>query len=167
MVTLRPAVAEDVGFIIATEHMPGNDRFIGQWAPERHVALMQVAGSQYLIGEDAAGQAGGYVIITGLDDRHGNVHLHRIAAQAPGKGFGRKLLRAVTDWVFAHPDAHRLWFNMFADNDRAHHVYRTSGFTQEARLREARLRADGSRCDSLIFSMLRSEWPSGPGSATT
>jgi RimJ/RimL family protein N-acetyltransferase len=56
---------------------------------------------------------------------------------------------------------------MFADNDRAHHVYLTCGFTQEARLREARLRADGSRCDSLIFAMLRSEWSSRPASATT
>jgi RimJ/RimL family protein N-acetyltransferase len=160
-------VAEDVGFILATEHLPGNDRFIGQWTAERHLALMRAPGSQYLIGQNAAGEAGGYVIVTDLEDRHGNIHLHRIAVASPGQGFGRRLLRAVTDWVFARPNAHRLWFNMFADNARAHHVYLTSGFTQEGRLREARLRADGSRCDSLVFSMLRSEWPTGPASATT
>ena len=166
MVILRPAVAEDIDFILATERLPGNDRFIGQWTAERHLALMQAPGSQYLIGEDETGAAQGYVMITELDDRHGNIYLHRIAVAAPGQGFGRRLLRAVTEWVFARPTAHRMWFNMFADNDRAHHVYRTSGFRQEGRLREARLRADGTRCDSLIFSMLRSEWLSRPASAT-
>jgi RimJ/RimL family protein N-acetyltransferase len=167
VVSLRPALADDLAFILATEHLPGNDRFIGQWTEARHLALMQAPGSQYLIGKDETGVAKGYVIITELDDRHGNIHLLRIAVAAPGQGFGRPLLRAVTDWVFEHQNAHRMWFNMFADNDRAHHVYLTCGFRQEGLLREARLRADGSRCDSLIFAMLRSEWPSRPGSATT
>ncbi len=167
MITLRPAVVEDIAFITATEQVPGHERFIGHWAPERHAAAMQSTANQYLIGEDAAGDPAGFAILMELDNRHGNVLLQRIAVPEPGRGFGRALLAAVTGWVFARSASHRLWFNMFADNARAHHVYASSGFTMEGRLREARLRADGTRCDSLIFSMLRSEWPTAPGSATT
>jgi RimJ/RimL family protein N-acetyltransferase len=167
MIRLRPAVVEDIAFITATEQRPGYERFIGQWPAERHRETMQSAASQYLIGDDPEGAPAGFAIVLERDNKHGNVLLQRLAVTHPGQGVGRAVLAAVTGWVFAQPQAHRLWFNMFADNHRAHRTYLASGFTVEGRLREARLRPDGSRCDSLIFSMLRTEWPFAPGSATT
>jgi RimJ/RimL family protein N-acetyltransferase len=164
---VRRAVASDVDFIIATENLASHRRFIGQWSVERHLDLMQSKASRYVLAENEDGAALGFAILMELDNRHGNVLLQRLAVAVPERGVGRWLLARVVELVFAETLAHRLHLNVFADNDRAIHVYQTSGFTQEARLREARLRADGSRCDSLIFSMLRHEWPRAASSATT
>lgn len=167
MMRMRQAVAGDVDFITATERLPSHSRFVGQWPAERHLDLMQSKASRYVLAEDENGAALGFAILMELDNRHGNVLLQRLAVAGPGRGVGRWLLARVVELVFSETAAHRLHLNVFADNERAIHVYQTSGFTEEGRLREARLRADGSRCDSLIFSMLRREWPKAACSATT
>jgi len=161
---LRTAEADDIAFVMSTERVPGHERFIGQWTEDQHRDAMAVGSNRYLLGVEVE-QPVGFAILRELDNSHGNAYLQRIAV--PKQGVGRALLVAVTDWVFRETSAHRMWFHMAGDNDRAHRVYQGLGFTLEGRLRESRLRADGSRGDALIFSMLRAEWPSPSASATT
>jgi RimJ/RimL family protein N-acetyltransferase len=166
-VRLRRAVADDIGFIMATERLPGYEWLVGRWDAARHAATLAEPSSATLVAEDAAGVAQGFAILRQIDDPDGNVFLQRIAVAFPGNGFGRPMLCQVTDWVFGETAAHRLWLLMKQGNDRADHVYRTSGFSQEGVLRQSQIGPDGSRVDALMFSKLRAEWSSTTRSATT
>jgi RimJ/RimL family protein N-acetyltransferase len=95
------------------------------------------------------------------------MYLQRFAMVTPGAGLGRPLLRSVMEWVFTATQTHRLWLHVKDGNDRALHVYRTTGFTTEGKLREAFITPKGERCDAFILSILRAEWPSVAASATT
>ncbi len=75
----------------------------------------------------------------------------------PGQGLGRRVLEAILHKVFDEFSAHRLWLDVFTDNDRARHLYRSIGFVEEGVLRECVRRGDLYR-SLLIMSMLGSEY---------
>jgi RimJ/RimL family protein N-acetyltransferase len=166
-VSLRRAVMEDLPFIMATERQPGFEWLLGQNTADEHAQAMALPANAYLLGLDLAGAPQGFAILKDLLDPQGNVYLQRIAVALHGQGFGRGLLASVVDFAFATTAAHRFWLYMKAGNDRAHHVYLQSGFTEEGRLRQAMIAPDGGRMDSHVFSMLRPEWSSRSASATT
>jgi RimJ/RimL family protein N-acetyltransferase len=166
-VKLRRASVEDIPFMMATERQPGFEWFVGQWSAELHAERMADPTNAYLVGLDHTGQPQGFVIVRHLDEPEGNIYLQRIAIAVHGTGFGRRLLLAVTDFVFRETGAFRFWLHMKADNARADYVYRSLGFTEEGRLRLAHIGPNGERGDALIFSMLRPEWSSRSASATT
>ncbi|MFX6010997.1 GNAT family protein, partial [Acinetobacter baumannii] len=59
----------------------------------------------------------------------------------------------------AETSCHRLVLEVFTDNSRARHVYRSLGFVEEGLLRQAVKRADGARSDQVLRSLLRPAWP--------
>ena len=65
--------------------------------------------------------------------------------------------------MFAETACHRFLLEVFTDNTRARHVYRSLGFTEEGLLREAVKRPDGSRVDQVLMSLLRPEWRRAAG----
>ena len=156
-VTIRRAVPGDLDFIMATERGPGFERFLGQWVAGAHRAEMANEGSAYLIGE-RNGEANGFAMFQALDEPFGNVHLRRVAVREPGTGFGRPFVCAVVGFAFTLPNTHRLFLNVLAHNERARHVYREAGFTEEGLQREAHLLPDGTRCAVALMSILRPEW---------
>ncbi len=166
-VQLRRADAGDLAFIMQTERQPGFDWFVGRWDEAKHRAIMQESSSAYLVGIGPDGETLGFAILRQIDDADGNVYLQRVAMAQPGGGFGRHFMRAIMAWVFEQTQAHRFWLLMKVGNDRADHVYRSLGFTEEGRLRKTQKAPDGTRLDALMFSMLRPEWPKTMGSATT
>lgn len=160
-VVVRTGTEADIPFVMATERRPGFESFVGRWAEERHRAEMAAASNAYLLGLDDGGAASGFAILRDLDNRYGNVLLQRMAVTEPGRGFGRALLLAVIDWVFARPDSHRLWLDVFEDNARARRAYRAVGFREDGLLREAYIRPDGARVTQVLMSVLRREWEAG------
>lgn len=54
---------------------------------------------------------------------------------------------------------HRVAFELDARNERSAAAVTKLGAVREAQLREDRLRADGTWRDTLVFSILASEWP--------
>jgi diamine N-acetyltransferase len=156
---LRPAVADDLSFVMRTERGEGFETLLGQWREAQHRREMADPRSSYLIGETCAGPVG-FVMLQQLDDPAGNVLLHRIAVIQPGIGLGAPLLAAATDRVFDRPRSHRLWLQVFPENERARRAYRRAGFIEEGVLRESHLRPDGTRVSTVVMSILRSEWES-------
>jgi diamine N-acetyltransferase len=150
---LRPASSADLAFVMACERRPDYERFVGRWAEERHRKLMAEPEFRYLV---AAGI--GFAILHATWMRPGNTYLKRIAVHDAGQGHGKRLLAALTDWVFANTDTHRFWLEVIADNPRARHVYRTMGWTEEGVVREAYEDRDG-RGSFVQMSILRTEWP--------
>lgn len=76
-----------------------------------------------------------------------------------GRGLGTEATRLLLDYAFSHLPLHRIGLEVYAFNPRAEHVYRSVGFVEEGRRREALL-YDGERVDAIVMSVLRPEWVS-------
>jgi RimJ/RimL family protein N-acetyltransferase len=155
---LRPAQPADIPFIMATERTPGFEKLVGRWSETDHRTALGAKGYAYLVATDAARQPAAFAIVRDIDDAHGNVCLKRIAVTAPGQGVGRRVFDLVVDWIFTQTPAYRLWLDVLADNARARHVYRTSGFAEEGVMRDAYKLPDESRIDLVLMSLLRPDW---------
>jgi RimJ/RimL family protein N-acetyltransferase len=150
------ATEADLAFVMATECLEGYDAFIGRWDAERHRAALASGSCAYFIGY-AGGEPAGFAILHDWDSAERVTLLKRIAVTHPGQGYGRGLLRAVARAVFQETEAHRLWLNVFPENQRARRVYEAFGFVMEGVARESAF-SRGAHRDVAILSILRREW---------
>jgi RimJ/RimL family protein N-acetyltransferase len=74
-----------------------------------------------------------------------------------GKGYGRTAIRLLLDYAFVHRNAHRVWLEVAADNERAIRAYTSCGFIEEGRMRDNAW-DDGRYVDELMMAILRPEW---------
>ena len=74
-----------------------------------------------------------------------------------GQGYVPEAVRALIDLAFKELGLHKIELTCFGDNVQSQRVAEKLGFTHEARIRD-RKDAQGNRCDSLIYGLLRSEW---------
>lgn len=74
-----------------------------------------------------------------------------------GKGYGREALRLFLDWAFRIQNFRRIGLITWADNERAVRCYRSCGFVEEGREREAEYVA-GEYVDIITMGLLRREW---------
>lgn len=155
--SLREANAADIAFVMTTERLPGYESFIGQWDRETHAAEMASPASRYLIAEQN-GAPVAFALLQELDDPNGNVYLQRLAVARQGEGVGTAMLRALQDWVFARPGAHRLHLHFSVENARGKRLYAGAGFQEEGVEREVYLMPDGRRVSRYGVSILRREW---------
>jgi RimJ/RimL family protein N-acetyltransferase len=102
----------------------------------------------------------GEVVLNELDTANlsCNLRIALIGSRVFGRGYGSEALSLVLDHAFGTTPLHRISLDVFSFNDRAKHVYKKAGFVEEGVLRDA-LRWDGEWYDSVIMSMLRSDWP--------
>ena len=157
-VKLRRATLEDLPFLLQLEQEFCDLGFVGSDEPATHERQMADADCFYYIVEENDGRAG-FVILRGLLSVNRCIELKRIVIADPGHGLGRQVLRAIIDQAFGEFSAHRLWLDVFEDNDRARHFYRSLGFTEEGTLREC-IRI-GDRYRSLVvMSILKTEYES-------
>jgi RimJ/RimL family protein N-acetyltransferase len=154
---LREGTHADIPFVMQTERIAGYDQFIGRWDEAQHAAELAHPGSRYLLAEQARAPLA-FAILQGLDDAAGNIYLQRIAVSEQGKGDGAWLVRAVQDWVFARPEAHRLCLHFSVENLRGQRLYDRAGFVSEGLEREVYKMPDGRRVSRHLVSILRPEW---------
>jgi diamine N-acetyltransferase len=152
---VRPATRDDLPRILEEEAWARADRRILGWPEARHLQALSDHGTEYRVYADATGWLG-FVILEALA-AHRCVELTRIVTAQPGRGVGRRILHDTMRHAFGALGAHRLWLTSFADNARAHRVYRHLGFVQEGVLRQSARRVDGFQ-DAVIFAMLEHEW---------
>ncbi len=155
--TLRRALATDMPFILQQEDKFRDLGFVGGDDAPTHQRLLSDPDCLYLLIE-ANGAAAGYAILRGLTSVDANVELKRIVIAEPGQGVGRQALAAVIRKVFQEFRAHRLWLDVYQDNHRARHVYRSIGFVEEGVLRECRKRGETYR-SLVVMSILETELP--------
>ena len=74
-----------------------------------------------------------------------------------GHGYVPEAARALIDLAFKELGLHKIELTCFDYNVQSQRVAEKLGFTLEARIRD-RKDAQGNRCDSLIYGLLRSEW---------
>ncbi len=90
----------------------------------------------------------------------------RIASGHRGQGLGGAAARWLTTYLFEQwPSLHRVEATTRVDNAAMRRVLERCGFQLEGQLREDWRSADGTRFDTMIYGLLRSEWASAPRSA--
>ena len=157
--TLRPARPEDLAFVMRLEAEYSRLGFVSADDLAAHQRRLADPDSRYwMIEEQDAPQ--GYAILCGLSSANRSVELKRIIMAAPGQGHGRRALAIVVARAFDELSAHRLWLDVFEDNARARHVYRSLGFVEEGVMRDC-VRY-GNRYRSLVvMSILEPEYRRG------
>lgn len=75
-----------------------------------------------------------------------------------GGGYGTDALLLIADYAFDWLDMRKLWLGTMSLNARVLRQMEKVGFQLEARQREAYW-ADGQRADSMVYGLLREEWP--------
>lgn len=158
-VILRRADARDIPFIMACERRPGYERHVGRWPEDKHRARMADPEFRYFVASEDGCDLG-FAILHESWMRPQNLYLKRIAVHDAERGHGKRVLAALTDWVFANTDAHRFWLEVVETNPRARHVYRAMGWAEEGLVREGYLDdATGKRGSFVQMSVLKTEWP--------
>ena len=157
---LRPAQTSDIETIVSIESRGSISKFIRPWRHERHAAALDNRNYVYLVAE-AGGETIGFVIFQEVLSTDRAINLMRIVTSEPGQGHGKPLMRLAMRHAFIDLGAHRLWLDVFAENDRARHVYSGLGFVEEGCLRDAAQKPDGFH-SLIIMSMLEDEYRALP-----
>jgi RimJ/RimL family protein N-acetyltransferase len=86
-----------------------------------------------------------------------------LRASARGRGFATRAVRLVARWAFDELGIQRIELRAHPENAASHRVAERAGFTREGIERASRVRPDGTRFDSIVYSLLKSDEP-GVGS---
>jgi RimJ/RimL family protein N-acetyltransferase len=156
MITLEPAGAADLDYIMATERLPGYEALVGRWERAHHEAAMADDRHAYFIARDDD-RCVGFAILRDWASRERVTHLKRIAVSTTDRGVGKGMLRLIISRVFGDNNGHRLWLGVFPENARARRAYEQAGFCADGIARRNAF-FGGVYRDELIMAVLRSEW---------
>lgn len=116
-----------------------------------------------------AGTVVGLVRLLDLDDVEDGSPVFdlRIASEHRGQGHGTAAVTWLSGYLFVeYPVLHRIEAATRSDNAAMISVLKRCGYRHEGVLREAWKSRDGSRHDTMIYGLLRSEWSSGAGAGS-
>jgi RimJ/RimL family protein N-acetyltransferase len=91
------------------------------------------------------------------EDRNASLGIMIGARDCWSQGYGSDALRALLRFAFDEMNLHRVYLEVFADNERAIVSYKKCGFVEEGRQRQHHFRRGAYR-DSLIMGCLREEF---------
>ncbi|MBL8179741.1 MAG: GNAT family N-acetyltransferase [Bryobacterales bacterium] len=155
MVSLRKAQHADLAFLMTLEEANYQLGFTGRDLLEDHHAALADDDFGYWIIE-AAGRPAGFAILAGLASQNRSILIKRIAVSTPGHGHGRLAMRQLMRLAFVDYNAHRLWLDVYPENERARAVYRALGFQEEGVMRDCIFTAGAFR-SLILMSILEHE----------
>jgi RimJ/RimL family protein N-acetyltransferase len=163
-IKLINTVPSDVDKIIDFE--TSNNQFVHQYPKEKHLILLNDNDCLHLsIRQVNNNMLVGHTILFGAESKHKVLEFRRITINEKGLGFGREAVQLLKKLCFEKLGFHRLWFDVYDDNERAIKLYESEGFVKEALLRENIKSVDGYRSQR-IYSMLEGEYKSFKKSIT-
>ena len=135
-----------------------NSQFVNQYSCEKHRALLVDKDCLHIsvrrIDND---MLIGHVLVFGITDINKVLELRRITITDRGLGFGREAIILVKKLCFAGLRFHRLWLDVYDDNEKAIKLYESEGFIREGILRDSVKSETGYRSQR-IYSMLENEY---------
>lgn len=150
------ATEEDIDWIISLEKDPENSRFIWLGTREQHEREIEDENVHLLLFRDNAGKRIGYCLSESHDFRV--FELRRIAITEKGKGYGREAMKGMFRYAFEDCNAHRLWLDVYPDNEIGINLYESLGMHRDGELRDSYLSSDGEFRNQIIYSLLAPEW---------
>lgn len=155
-IRLINTVASDIDRISELEK--NNKQFVHQYSKDKHIALLADDDCLHLsIKRLVDDKLIGHMIIFGVDNHNKILEFRRITINEKGLGFGRDAIRLLKQLCFEKLRFHRLWFDVYDDNDRAIKLYESEGFIKEGTLRDNIKTYNGYRSQR-IYSMLENEY---------
>lgn len=154
----RQAEEADLDYIMAVEHNPIDAQFVIPYDVDVHRAMLNGDNTKHFIVETHAGEAVGFVIVSGLENPYRELEFMRIMVAKQGEGYGKETVGLLLKWGFESQKAHRAWLDCKPHNARALHVYETSGFVREGLIRETIQAEDGTYEDLVILGILDREY---------
>jgi len=122
----RRAIPADINFISRQEANPKNE-YIHRWDNATHQQNLTNTQFHYLIAKDSNDKSLGYAILK--DNEDGRIEWRRVVIATPGKGVGKAFMKDVLASFKACKEA-TIWLDVYEDNERARHVYRSLGFKE-------------------------------------
>ena len=168
---LRPLQAEDAEALLETV-----DPEVWRWklAPQPHtVAEMRQVILEHLIGDRTRQQAFlaarlgdgvvlGSTTLYDFDAYHQRVEMGWtwLRRSSWGQGYNEEMKYLLLGHCFGELGLKRVAWRLDSLNERSRGALERMGFQYEGKLRSHQRRPDGSRRDSLYYSLLAAEWPS-------
>lgn len=135
-----------------------NSQFVHQYSKDKHLALLKEKDCLHLsVKRLDNNKLIGHMIIFGLCNNNKVLEFRRITINEKGLGFGREAIRLLKQFCFEKLKFHRLWLDVYDDNDRAIKLYETEGFIREGILRDNIKTEKGYRSQR-IYSLLENEY---------
>jgi RimJ/RimL family protein N-acetyltransferase len=155
-IKLTNTISSDIDMIIEFEK--SNNRFVHQYSKEKHLALLKDEDCLHLsIRRIDNNKLVGHILIFGLLNQNKALEFRRIAINEKKLGFGREAIQLLKHFCFEKIKFHRLWLDVYEDNDRAIKLYESEGFVKEGTLRD-NIRTDSGYRSQRIYSMIESEY---------
>lgn len=131
--SVRPAQASDLDFVLTLEQHPENQPFIAQWSRTEHLLAIQRSDREHWVIERSSDASRfGYIIVYVLIDEGLGVYIERIVVSEKSQGTGRLALARVVDHAFRGLGAPSVTLAVYADNERAQRSYEATGFSRIA-----------------------------------
>lgn len=156
MLKILPTEFDDLDEVLFIESHPENVNWICSYKLERHIEVINRS-DEYHFKVMIDGHIIGFIILADTEKEDDSIEFRRIALMEKGKGYGKWVLDWIKDWSFKQHKAHRLWLDVFDDNERAYHLYQSVGFKEEGRKRESLSGSNGRR-SQIIMSILSYEY---------
>ncbi len=156
-----------------------NDPAVNRWMLSGHIPVSKdselawyadaerqwQAGSAYRFEVHDAGDSRlvGHISLEHVDMLHRHAEVGIVIGRPAdwGKGYGADALRTLLRFGFETLGLHRIWITVFAENERAHALYKRVGFTECGRDREWGF-LHGAYRDLVRLDMLEHEWDGSP-----
>ncbi|MBU1012466.1 MAG: GNAT family N-acetyltransferase [Bacteroidetes bacterium] len=154
-IRLTNTVSTEIDSIIEFEN--SNKQFVNQYPKDKHIALLNDNDCLHLsIKRLDTEKLIGHMIIFGLFNQNKVIEFRRLTINEKGLGFGREAIRLLKKLCFDKLGFHRLWLDVYDDNDIAIKLYESEGFIKEGTLRE-NIKTEYGYRSQRIYSILENE----------
>ena len=134
-----------------------NSNYIGQYDFSEHIAVIKSDNEQHLsIFDKSNNLLIGHVILSGLKNKNDSIEFRRIVVSRKEKGFGKESIKLIKEYCFQELRAHRIWLDVFENNDRAIGLYKSQGFKTKGLLRDS-IKQNGHYRSLKIMSILAND----------
>jgi len=149
-------VLSDIDKIIEFEKL--NAQYVHQYSKDKHITLLNDNDCLHLsIKRLDNNELIGHMIIFGLSNHNKVLEFRRLTINEKGLGFGRDAIRLLKKLCFEKLAFHRLWLDVYDDNDKAISLYESEGFVKEGTLRD-NIKTDNGYRSQRIYSMIENEY---------
>ena len=146
-----------MNYVLETEQDPESKNFILLWSREQHEEAIGNTDYLHLVVEDRDRKQIGYVIVLGMLNPNSCFEILRINLSVRNKGYGKKVMKLVMNYLFIQLEAHRVWLDVREGNIRAINLYKSLGFKLEGTLREC-IKNEGKYDSLLLMGILKTEY---------
>jgi len=155
-IKLINTVLSDIDKIIEFEKL--NAQYVHQYSKDKHITLLNDNDCLHLsIKRLDNDELIGHMIIFGLSNHNKVLEFRRLTINEKGLGFGRDAIRLLKKLCFEKLEFHRLWLDVYDDNDKAINLYESEGFVKEGTLRD-NIKTDNGYRSQRIYSMIENEY---------